>query len=116
MTLIGWTQIIVYCAIVVALAKPLGGYMTRVFNGERTFLSPVLRPVETTLYGIGQLGMAESLFYFLPVAPRNGPRYVANSVMALVLGGLGCLVFLALGGGDASRRSARQRRAGEPGR
>ena len=46
MTLIGWIQIILYCAIVVALVKPLGWYMTRVFNGERTFLSPVLRPVE----------------------------------------------------------------------
>ena len=46
MTLIGWIQILLYCAIVVALVKPLGWYMTRVFNGERTFLSPVLRPVE----------------------------------------------------------------------
>src|SRR5436853_2282437 len=55
MTLIGWTQIIIYCAIVVALVKPLGGYMTRVFNGEHTFLSPVLKPVETTLYGFGHV-------------------------------------------------------------
>ena len=47
MTLIGWIQILLYCAIVVALVPPLGGYMTRVFNGERTFLSPVLRPVES---------------------------------------------------------------------
>ena len=39
MTFIGWIQILLYCAIVVALVKPLGGYMTRVFNGERTFLS-----------------------------------------------------------------------------
>ena len=53
MTLIGWFQILLYCAIVVALVKPLGWYMTRVFNGERTFLSPVLRPVETALYRIG---------------------------------------------------------------
>ena len=53
MTLIGWIQIILYCAIIVALVKPLGWYMTRVFNGERTFLSPVLRPVEAVLYGIG---------------------------------------------------------------
>jgi K+-transporting ATPase ATPase A chain len=53
MTAIGWIQIILYCAIIVALAKPLGGYMTRVFNGERTFLSPVLRPVEAGLYWIG---------------------------------------------------------------
>jgi len=53
MTVIGWIQIILYCAIIVALVKPLGWYMTRVFNGERTFLSPMLRPVEAGLYWIG---------------------------------------------------------------
>jgi K+-transporting ATPase ATPase A chain len=52
MTVIGWIQIILYCAIIVALVKPLGWYMTRVFNGERTFLSPILRPVEAGLYRI----------------------------------------------------------------
>src|SRR5246500_5666701 len=52
MTVIGWIQIFLYCAIVVALVKPLGWYMTRVFNGERTFLSPILRPVEAGLYWI----------------------------------------------------------------
>jgi potassium-transporting ATPase potassium-binding subunit len=53
MTAIGWIQIILFCAIIAALVKPLGWYMTRVFNGERTFLSPVLRPVEAGLYWIG---------------------------------------------------------------
>src|SRR5712675_2688310 len=53
MTIIGWIQILLYCAIVVALVKPLGWYMTRVFNGERTFLSPVLRPSERALYWAG---------------------------------------------------------------
>jgi potassium-transporting ATPase potassium-binding subunit len=53
MTVIGWIQIILFCAIVVALVKPLGWYMTRVFNGERTLLSPILRPVEAGLYWIG---------------------------------------------------------------
>jgi potassium-transporting ATPase potassium-binding subunit len=53
MTVIGWIQILLFCAIVVALVKPLGWYMTRVFNGESTFLSPVLRPVERGLYWIG---------------------------------------------------------------
>jgi K+-transporting ATPase ATPase A chain len=53
MTLIGWIQILLYCAIVVALTKPLGGYMTRVFNGERTFLSPLLRPLEAGVYWVG---------------------------------------------------------------
>jgi K+-transporting ATPase ATPase A chain len=53
MTFIGWIQIVLFCVIIVALVKPLGWYMTRVFNGERTFLSPILRPVEAGLYWIG---------------------------------------------------------------
>ena len=53
MTIIGWIQILLYCAIVVALVKPLGAYMTHVFNGERTWLSPVLRPVERAIYWAG---------------------------------------------------------------
>jgi len=50
MTLDGWIQIAIYCAIIIALVKPLGWYMTRVFTSERTFLSPALRPVEKGLY------------------------------------------------------------------
>ena len=50
MTAIGWIQIILFCVIVAALTKPLGGYMTAVFNGDGTFLSPVLRPVERLFY------------------------------------------------------------------
>ncbi|MCB5204015.1 potassium-transporting ATPase subunit KdpA [Neorhizobium sp. T786] len=50
MTLNGWLQILVFCGILIILVKPLGAYMTRVFSGERTFLSPVLAPVERGLY------------------------------------------------------------------
>ncbi|MBX4868514.1 potassium-transporting ATPase subunit KdpA [Rhizobium bangladeshense] len=50
MTLNGWLQILLYCGIVLLLVKPLGGYMTHVYNGERTFLSPVLVPIERGLY------------------------------------------------------------------
>jgi K+-transporting ATPase ATPase A chain len=50
MTAIGWIQILLYGAIVVALTPVLGAYMTRVFNGERTLLSPILRPVELAIY------------------------------------------------------------------
>jgi len=53
MTAIGWVQIALYCAIIVALTPVFGGYMTRVFSGERTFLAPVLRPVELVLYRAG---------------------------------------------------------------
>jgi K+-transporting ATPase ATPase A chain len=52
MTINGWIQIAIYCAIVLALVRPVGGYMTAVFTGERTFLSPVLRPIEAVLYRV----------------------------------------------------------------
>ncbi|MGU3542199.1 potassium-transporting ATPase subunit KdpA [Methylobacterium sp. A52T] len=52
MTLNGWIQIALYCAVVLALVKPLGSYMTRVFTGERTLLSPVLGPIERGLYRV----------------------------------------------------------------
>ncbi|MGD0315230.1 MAG: potassium-transporting ATPase subunit KdpA [Xanthobacteraceae bacterium] len=52
MTVIGWVQILLYCAIIIAIVPPLGAYITRVFNGERTFLSPILRPVEVAIYKV----------------------------------------------------------------
>jgi potassium-transporting ATPase potassium-binding subunit len=50
MTINGWIQIAIYFAVLTALVVPLGGFMARVFAGERTVLSPVLRPVESFLY------------------------------------------------------------------
>src|SRR5712691_10805481 len=53
MTINGWLQIAFYFVILTALVVPLGRFMVRVFEGERTFLSPVLRPVEAALYWAG---------------------------------------------------------------
>ena len=50
MTVSGWIHILIFAALVAAVARPLGGYMTRLFNGERTLLSPLLGPVERGLY------------------------------------------------------------------
>jgi K+-transporting ATPase ATPase A chain len=50
MTANGWFQIFVFLLVIFALAKPLGVYMARVFSGEKTFLDPVLRPIERLLY------------------------------------------------------------------
>ncbi len=50
MTINGWLQIALFIGLVVALTRPAGGYMTRVFKGERTLLSPLLVPVERGLY------------------------------------------------------------------
>jgi K+-transporting ATPase ATPase A chain len=52
MTVNGWFQIAIYFVVLTALVVPLGRYMARVFEGERTFLSPVFRPVEVLLYRI----------------------------------------------------------------
>jgi K+-transporting ATPase ATPase A chain len=50
MTINGWIQIAIYFVVLTALVIPLGRYMARVFEGERTLLTPVLRPVEVALY------------------------------------------------------------------
>jgi K+-transporting ATPase ATPase A chain len=50
MTLVGWTQIALVLAVVVACAVPVSAFIARVFAGERTFLSPVLGPVERGFY------------------------------------------------------------------
>jgi K+-transporting ATPase ATPase A chain len=52
MTLNGWLQITVFIAAILLLAKPMGVYMARVFEGRRTFLDPILRPCEKLLYRI----------------------------------------------------------------
>lgn len=52
MTAIGWLQAIVFFLVILALAKPLGLYMTRVFQGERTWLSPIFAPLEKLIYRI----------------------------------------------------------------
>src|SRR5258708_5794605 len=50
MTAIGILQIVLFFGIVIAVTKPLGLLMTRIFQGERTFLHPILRPVERLVY------------------------------------------------------------------
>lgn len=52
MSLIGWLQISLLFVVVLALIKPLGLFMSRIFSGERTVLSPVLAPVERSFYRI----------------------------------------------------------------
>lgn len=84
MTLNGWIQILVYCGIVVLLVKPLGGYMHRVFNGDRTLLSPFLRPLERGLYRI--CGTSE----------REEQHWTTYAVALLLFNLAGFLVLYAL--------------------
>jgi K+-transporting ATPase ATPase A chain len=48
----GWLQIIVFCLVFTAIVPFLGGYMARVFTGERVFLSPVIGPLERLVYRV----------------------------------------------------------------
>jgi K+-transporting ATPase ATPase A chain len=50
MTANGWLQIAVFLALILAVTKPMGVFMARVFNRERTFMDPVLRPIERLVY------------------------------------------------------------------
>jgi K+-transporting ATPase ATPase A chain len=50
MTALGILQIVAYFVVVLALTKPLGAHMAKVFEGQRTFLHPLLRPVERLIY------------------------------------------------------------------
>jgi K+-transporting ATPase ATPase A chain len=52
MTLNGWIQILLFLGLIFAVTKPLGVFMARVFNRERTFLDPVVRPLERLLYRV----------------------------------------------------------------
>ncbi len=52
MTLNGWLQILLFLVLVFLVTKPMGVFMARVFNREKTFLDPVMRPVERLIYRV----------------------------------------------------------------
>jgi potassium-transporting ATPase potassium-binding subunit len=52
MTVNGWLQILFFLALVFLVTKPTGVFMTRVFNREKTFMDPVLRPIERLPYRV----------------------------------------------------------------
>lgn len=52
MTVVGWLQVALLFALVLACTAPLGAYLYRVFTGERTWLTPVIRPLEYAIYRV----------------------------------------------------------------
>ena len=61
MNIFSWLQLILYLVVLIALAKPLGLYMSRVYQGEHTFLDPVLRPVEKLIYRLSGVHPGEEM-------------------------------------------------------
>jgi potassium-transporting ATPase potassium-binding subunit len=61
MNIYSWLQLIIYMVVLLALAKPLGTFMAKVFQGERTFLDPVLRPLERLIYRTAGVNSEEEM-------------------------------------------------------
>jgi O-antigen/teichoic acid export membrane protein len=78
--------------LIVAFAIPL--VLARVFDQTEFGTYKQLFLIYATLFGLAQLGMAESLYYFVPLCPAQAGRHVANALVALVTIGLGCVLVL----------------------
>src|SRR5262245_49461079 len=68
MTFSGWLQIAIFCGIVVAIARPLGGYLARIYTGERTLLSFMAGPAERLLYRLAGTDEADEQHWTTYVA------------------------------------------------
>src|SRR5690349_18805748 len=77
----GFLQVAIFCALLVAAMPLLGGYMARVFSGDRVFLSPVVGPLERLTYRV------------LRVDTRSGMRWKAYARALIVFSGLCWLVL-----------------------
>ncbi len=84
MTILGWLQIIFYLIVLLMLVKPLGLYMAYVFNGERTFLSRIISPVEKMIFRLAGAKMNEEMDW----------KKYASSVIVFSLTGVLFLYFL----------------------
>jgi potassium-transporting ATPase potassium-binding subunit len=84
MTFNGILQIVFFMVVLLALAKPLGGFMARVFQRERTFLDPILGPVERFIYRLARINPDEEM------------DWKANSVAMLLFNMVGLFVVYAL--------------------
>ena len=61
MTANGWIQFLIFFGLLLALMRPLGIYIARVLEGERTFLSPVLAPIERAIYKLCGIEPSEEM-------------------------------------------------------
>src|SRR5258706_10665874 len=81
MTANGWLQILVFFAIIFAITKPIGLFMARVFSGERTFMDPVLKPVERLIYRLTR------------VDPEREVKWTEYAVSMVLFSGVTLLVL-----------------------
>jgi K+-transporting ATPase ATPase A chain len=84
MNIHSWLQLIFYMVVLIALAKPLGSFMAKVYQGEKTFLDPVLRPVERLIYRLAGVHADEEM------------NWKVYAIALMVFNVLGLLVVYAL--------------------
>ena len=84
MTANGWFQVGVFFVLLLAITKPMGVYMARVFSGEKTFMDPVLRPVERLLYRV--TGVDET----------HEMRWTEYAIAMLLLSGVSMILLYAI--------------------
>jgi len=84
MTLNGWLQIVVYFAVIILLPRPMGVFMARVFSRERTWLDPLVRPLEKLLYKLTR------------VDENHEMRWTEYSIAMLLFSGVSMLVLYLL--------------------
>ncbi len=84
MTFNGLLQIVVFAAVIIALTKPLGAYMTKVFAGERTFMSPILGPIERGFYRLSG------------VRPDQDQHWMVYAISMILFNAAGFLLLYAL--------------------
>jgi K+-transporting ATPase ATPase A chain len=57
----GWLQFALFCLILLACVRPVGVYLARVLEGQRTWLDPVLRPIERLIYKLSGVDAAQEM-------------------------------------------------------
>ena len=91
MNIYSWIQVVFYLVVLILLAKPLGSFMAKIYQGERTFLDPVLHPVERLIYRLSG-GQAEGDMdwktYAIAVMLFNGIGLLAVYLLQRLQGGL----------------------------
>ena len=87
MTMPGWLEIALFAAIVGLLTRPLGGYLARIYAGERTLLQFLIGPIEAALYHVAGIK---------PEAEQSWYRYAVSLLLFHALGIIGLYAILRL--------------------
>ena len=106
MTSIGILQILVFFGLILLLTKPVGLFMSRLFQGERTFLHPVLRPIEVLVYKL--CGVRED-------EEQRWTQYAASLLAFSLFAFLFTYALDAAAGAAAAEPAGVRRRPGQPG-